>query len=440
MRRQMKLVSTFFLGVAILLMGCGGGGSDGPPGATSMISVNALFEPYTGRVADGSVGCLQVTLVDTLGVAMAPPAVLSRGNASAQFGPFANGTQGVLQVRAFHALNPTGPLLAFSNISTIAGATGQLDVSTNLTTSITGITINVPTNPPLAPFQPGESYTLIATAKNGDTVVLTSVDDTSFQFSVAPQELGSINPTTNVFTASSSVQQELSGDISVTYHGFTASGPITVKGEVPQFHFKVKWGSIEYSRDVAGYVGGIGVVLTNTLTGVSVPAFFARPATAAATEQEYFFSGPSFVTGHCILQVEGFTGNSDANRGQPLGLATTEFDLPVTPANQPIISARLDERIDRIIVTANGADIPVGGAIDTFVGSTVNLSARAVDSADAILLTDKFIRFSAPLGQTAITLNDELKFFSGANAGSTVLTAKLGVQTGMSVDIPVNVF
>lgn len=435
----MKKAGLSALVALLIAAGCGGGGGDNPSPATSTIGVNALFEPYSGKAADSSIGCLQVTLVDELNNPVGVPVVLSRGNTSGQFGPFNNGTPFVLQVRGYHALLPTGQLLAFANIPVIAGATGPLDISANLSTSITSIGLNIAGG--IAPLFPGQQVGLVATAYNGNTVVLTSAADTSFVFSVAPPDLGTINPSSNVFTASSSLQQDQSGDISVSFHGQSTSAPITVKanvGDLPKF--KVKWGAIEYSRDVAGYVGGIGVVLTQTQTGTSIPAFFARPADPGAVTMEYFIGGLQLTNGHYILQVEGFTGNTDAARGQSLGIATIEFDVPLAAGQELVVSSRLDERIDHLVISANGTDVQPNGVYTTFTGSTVNLGARAVDSGGATLLTDKFIKFTAPAGQSVITLNDALKFFSGASPGTTTLTAKAGIQTGPESTISVTVF
>lgn len=423
-------------GSAILTStGCGGSSDSGGTGGSGTLRVNATFAPSTSKEADGFIGSLQVTVKNSAGEVQGSPACLTRSSTSAQFDNLADGSGYVVEVKGYRATNCSGDVLASANIgATVNGSsTPAIDVSANLSTAITSVTIE-PQG--IAPFDPGASATFSATAKAGSTVVLTSAQDSSFVYSVTPASLGTINQSTGVFTAANNLNADTAGTVSVALKGFSASSAISVKAAVGQAKFKVKWGKIEYKRDVAGYAGGVGVVLTNTSTGLAIPAFFARPADANATEQEYFIGGPNVQQGAYTLQVEAFTGNTDANRGNSLGIVTVPLTVPVTAANEPVISDRLDGNISRIVISYwNGGpwtDVPVGGTINTFIGQIVDLDARAIDSSGNALFFSQWIQFTVPAGNGVVTVNDPAETMTGVGLGSTTLTAKAGIATGPS--------
>lgn len=414
--------------------GCGGSSDNGGTGGSGTLRVNATFAPSTSKEADGFIGSLQVTVKDSAGQVQGTPACLTRSNTSAQFDNLADGSGYVVEVKGYRATNCSGDVMATANIgATVNGtSTPAIDVSANLSSAITSVTID-PQG--IAPFDPGATATFTATAKAGSTVVLTSAQDSSFVYSVTPSTLGTINQSTGVFTAASNLNADTAGTVSVALKGLSASSAISVKAAVGQAKFKVKWGAIEYKRDVAGYAGGVGVVLTNTSTGLAIPAFFARPANLNATEQEYFIGGPNVQQGAYTLQVEAFTGNTDAARGNSLGIVTVPLTVPVTAANEVTISDRLDGNVAKIVISylrGTWKDLAPGGTLNMFIGDTVNLDARAVDSAGNALFFSDFIKFTVPAGQTVVNLDDVNQKVSGVALGSTVLTAKAGVATGPS--------
>lgn len=423
------------LGGAAILMSAGCGGSDsGDDGLSDgAITVNATFAPSTSKDVAGYIGSVQVTVKNSAGeVQGGSPFCLTRSATSGSTNVLPGGTGYVVEMRGYRSTNCSGDVIATANVS----ATVDGDTTVNLSAQLTSLIDRVEVEPQaIAPFDAGDTAQFTATAFVGSSVVMTSAQDSSFVWSVSPSTLGTITPD-GLFTAAA-LASNTAGTVVASLGGVSGSSAISVNANAGTFRFKVQWGAVEYIRAVAGYVNGIGVVLTNNTTGLALPAFFARPATLNATEQEYFMgNGSDIPAGNYTLQVEGFTGNSDLARGNSLGIVTIGDTVPQDDI--PVISDRLDANVAKIQIYADGDPVNAGDTIQTFIGDTVELDAAALDSNGNFLFSETYIQFTSP-GGGVLTLNDPGLSLQGIGLGTTTLTAKAGVATGPSSTVNVTV-